>query len=138
MYLLDTNTCIQFLNGKSLPVANRLRAHAPSQLKLCSVVKAEMLYGAARSLHPERTRLLMEGFFSHYESLPFDDAAAASYGSIRHALAVAGTPIGPNDLLIAAIALSRGMILVSHNTREFSRVPDLVVEDWELPPGAPA
>jgi tRNA(fMet)-specific endonuclease VapC len=137
MYLLDTNTCIQFLNGKSLHVANRLRAHSPSKLKLCSVVKAEMLYGAARSLHPERTRLLMEGFFSHYESFPFDDAAAAFYGSVRQSLAVAGTPIGPNDLLIAAIALSRGMILVSHNTREFSRVRDLVVEDWELGPGAP-
>jgi len=88
MYLLDTNTCIQFLNGKSLHVANRLRAHSPSKLKLCSVVKAEMLYGAARSLHPERTRLLMEGFFSHYESFPFDDAAAAFYGSVRQSLAV--------------------------------------------------
>ncbi len=138
MYLLDTNTCIQFLNGRSLHVANRLRAHSPSQLKLCSVVKAEILYGAARSIHPEPTRLLMEGFFSHYESFVFDDAAAASYGSIRQSPAIAGTPIGPNDLLIAAIALSRGMILVSHNTREFSRVPDLVIEDWELPPAAPA
>jgi tRNA(fMet)-specific endonuclease VapC len=90
-----------------------------------------MLFGAAKSVHPDRTRVKMRSFFAGYESIPFDDAAAASYGQIRQDLAVAGTPIGPNDLPIAAIAVSRKMILVSHNTREFSRVPGLQVEDWE-------
>jgi len=131
MYLLDTNTCIQFLNGTSLLVEAQFRAHSPRQLKLCSIVKAEMLYGAARSAHPDRNLALMERFFSGYESLPFDDAAATSYGRIRRDLASAGTPIGPNDLLIAAIAVSRKLVLVSHNTREFSRVPGLRFEDWE-------
>ena len=75
----------------------------------------------------------LERFFAPYESIPFDDAAAAEYGSIRGHLAGAGTPIGPNDLMIAAIAQCRQLTLITHNTREFSRVPGLVVEDWELP-----
>lgn len=112
-------------------MAAQFRTRSQYQLKLCSIVKAEMLYGAARSAHPERTRALMERFFDGYDSLPFDDAAAAAYRRIRQALAAAGTPIGPNDLLIAAIAVSRRLVLVSHNTREFSRVPDLRLEDWE-------
>ena len=132
MYLLDTNTCIQFLNGRSLLVEAQFRAHSQNQLKLYSIVKAEMLYGAARSAHPDRTLAFMERFFAGYDSIPFDDAAAASYGRIRQDLAAAGTPIGPNDLLVAAIALSRNLVLVSHNTREFSRVPGLRLEDWEL------
>jgi tRNA(fMet)-specific endonuclease VapC len=112
-------------------VEAQFRAHSPEQLKLCSIVKAEMLYGAARSTHPDRTLVFMERFFAGYHSFPFDDAAAASYGRIRQDLAAAGTPIGPNDLLITAIAISRKLVLVSHNTREFSRVPGLIVEDWE-------
>lgn len=131
MYLLDTNTCIQFLNGRSMAVETRFRSHAPFQLKLCAVVKAELLYGAARSSHPDRNRVFMERFFAGYESLPFDDSAAAIYGRIRQELASAGTPIGPNDLLIASIALSRNLVLVTHNTREFSRVNGLRLEDWE-------
>ena len=70
-------------------------------------------------------------FFEPYESLPFDDAAAAEYGRIRAQLAAAGTPIGPNDLMIAAIARDRQLTLVTHNTREFSRVSGLLMEDWE-------
>jgi tRNA(fMet)-specific endonuclease VapC len=133
MYLLDTNTCSQFLNGRSTSIQERFREHLASELMLCSIMKAELLFGAAKSVHPDRTRVMMRSFFAGYESIPFDDAAAASYGQIRQDLAVAGTPIGPNDLLIAAIAVSRKMILVSHSTREFSRVPDLRVEDWESP-----
>ena len=131
MYLLDTNTCIRFLNGTSLPVQARFRASSPNLLKLCSLVKAELLYGAAHSSHPHRNLDLMERFFAGYESFPFDDAAAAAYGRIRQDLAAAGTPIGPIDLLIAAVAVSRNLVLVSHNTREFSRVPNLNLEDWE-------
>jgi tRNA(fMet)-specific endonuclease VapC len=131
MFLLDTNTCIQFLNGRSLAVEKQFRRRAPSQLKLCSVVKAEMLYGAMRSARPDRNLALMELFFADFQSLPFDDAAAASYGRIRQDLAAAGTPIGPNDLLIASIAVSRELVLVTHNTREFSRVAGLRLDDWE-------
>ncbi len=131
MYLPDTNVCIRFLNGRSATISQRMAAVRPSQVKLCSVVKAEMLYGAARSTDPERSRATLEGFFSHYESLPFDDLAASEYGRIRAHLSGLGTPIGPNDLMIAAIAVSRGLVLVTHNTREFLRVPGLALEDWE-------
>jgi tRNA(fMet)-specific endonuclease VapC len=132
MYLLDTNTCIQLLNGRSQSVENQFRAHEPHQLKLCSIVKAELLYGAMKSARPEGNRALMEDFFAGFESLPFDDAAAATYSRIRHDLAVDGTPIGPNDLPIAAIEVSRKLILVTHNTREFCRVSGLRLADWEI------
>ncbi len=74
----------------------------------------------------------LEFFFSPYRSLPFRDEDAREYGLIRACLAKIGQPIGPNDLMIAAIARSAGLTLVTHNTREFSRVPDLRIEDWEL------
>jgi tRNA(fMet)-specific endonuclease VapC len=73
---------------------------------------------------------LLATLFQQFESLPFDDAAAAVYGRIRADLTVQGTPIGPNDLIIPAIALANNLILVTHNTREFARVAGLVLEDW--------
>lgn len=133
MYILDTNTCIQYLNGSSDHVKRRLMTAKPSSIKLCSVVKAELWYGAGRSNNPAAALARLERFFAPYESIPFDDAAAVEYGQIRRHLAAAGTPIGPNDLMIAAIGVSRQMIVVTHNRREFSRVPGLPVEDWELP-----
>jgi len=132
MYLLDSNTCIQFLNGRSTQVKRRLMGTKPSNIKLCSIVKAELLYGASRSNDPSAALARLETFFAPYESIPFDDAAAAEYGRIRGYLAGAGTPIGPNDLMIAAIARCRQLTLVTHNTREFSRVPGLLIDDWEL------
>jgi tRNA(fMet)-specific endonuclease VapC len=133
MYLLDSNTCIQYLNGNSHDVERRLMQSKPSTIKLCSIVKAELWYGARRSNNPDKALARIERFFAPYESIPFDDDAAVEYGRIRGHLAASGTPIGPNDLLIAAIALSRQVTVVTHNTREFARVPGLAVEDWELP-----
>lgn len=104
----------------------------PSNVLLCSIVKAELLYGASRSNNAAGALSRLETFFAPYQSIPFDDAAAAEYGDIRAHLAAAGTPIGPNDLFIAAIARSRQLTLVTHNTREFSRVAGLLIEDWEL------
>ena len=95
-YLLDTNTCIRYLNGRAPKVLQRLQA-----------------------------------FLGAFQSLPFDDAAAEAYGRLRAELARRGTPIGPNDLMIAAIALVHDLTLVTHNTAEFSRVSDLRFEDWE-------
>lgn len=97
-------------------------------IKLCSVVKAELLYGAARSHRPIETLRRLDAFFAAYESIPFDDAAAVQYGRIRGQLAGIGTPIGPS-----ATALAHQLILVTHNTREFARVSGLSIEDWELP-----
>ena len=98
---------------------------------LCSVVKAELLYGASKSQVGEATRLKLELFFSGFRSAPFDDLAAAAYGGIRAELERRGTPIGPNDLMIAAIALASRATLVTHNLREFQRIAGLTLVDWE-------
>ena len=79
----------------------------------------------------ERARDLQQEFLNQYVSLPFDDQAALFYGQIRAQLATLGTPIGPLDLQIAAIALANNLTLVTHNTREFRRVEGLQIEDWE-------
>jgi len=110
-----------------------LRAANPADVKLCSVVKAELLFGAFRSNNSAAAMAKLALFFAPYESFPFDDAAAAEYGGIRGQLSGLGTPVGPNDLMIAAIARSRSLTLVTHNVGEFSRVAALPLEDWELP-----
>lgn len=97
----------------------------------CSIVKAELLYGALKSARPDRNVGRLRPFFNRFVSLPFDDASAEEYGQIRVALEMAGTPIGSNDLCIAAIARTNDLALVTHNTDEFSRVDELRLEDWE-------
>lgn len=94
-------------------------------------VKAELYLGAMKSRKPETTLHTQRAFVERFVSLPFDDAAADYYARIRAALEQAGTPVGSNDLLIAAIALANDLILVTHNRREFKRIPGLQVEDWE-------
>jgi tRNA(fMet)-specific endonuclease VapC len=99
---------------------------------LCSVVKAELFYGARKSQRPQRSLEKQQQFVNYFVSLPFDDEAAEVYGQIRAELERAGTPIGPNDLMIAAIAIANDVMLVTHNAREFRRVKGLRLEDWEL------
>ena len=131
MYLLDTNACIRILNGTSPSLAERLRFIPRSQLRLSSVVKAELLYGARKSSRVAENMRLLERFFDSIASLPFDDGCAEEYGVLREELERAGTPIGANDMLIAATARAHDAVLVTHNVREFSRVADLRLEDWE-------
>ncbi len=130
-YLLDTNTCIQYLNGRSEKIRQHLGSKQPQDIGLCSVVKAELFYGVMKSAKPEENLTKLRQFVSHFISLPFDDNAAEIYGGIRAQLEKSGTPIGPNDLLIAAIAVANDVILVTHNTSEFSRIVGLKLEDWE-------
>jgi tRNA(fMet)-specific endonuclease VapC len=132
IYLLDTNTCIGYLNGRSIGVLRRLQALPSQDVAVCSVVKAELFYGSMRSNNPARSLAQQQDFLNRFISLPFDDQSAVIYGQIRAGLAVSGTPIGPNDLLIASIALAKNLILVTHNTREFIRVQGLRLEDWEI------
>ena len=131
MYLLDTNACIRILNGTSPLLIEQLRAVPRSLVRLSSVVKAELLYGARKSTRMAENLRLLERFFDTIASLPFDDSCAEEYGLLRDELDRAGTPIGPNDLLIAATARAHRAILVTHNVREFSRVAELRIEDWE-------
>jgi tRNA(fMet)-specific endonuclease VapC len=130
IYLPDTNAWIAYVNPGASAVKARFRAHPPTDILFCSVVKAELLYGAYRSSRQADNLRLLALLFQQFESLPFDDAAAEAYGHIRADLAAKGTPIGPNDLMIAAIALANNLTLVTHNTREFARVDGLPLEDW--------
>ena len=130
-YLLDTNACIQFLNPGTTGIPGHLAAMSREDVVICQIVKAELYYGAYKSARRDANLALLANFFSQFESLPFDDAAAEAYGRLRAELARRGTPIGPNDLMIAAIALAYDLILVTHNMSEFSHVPGLHLEDWE-------
>src|SRR5689334_8797438 len=130
-YLLDTNTCIRYLNKRSVAIRNRLETVPESEIAVCSIVKAELYFGAMRSQNPKQTIQNQRVFVERFTSLPFDDSTAEFYGQIRADLTQKGTPIGGNDLMIAAIALANGLILVTHNTREFGRVTNLQIEDWE-------
>ena len=130
-YLLDTNTCIRFINGRSPGIRAKMLTVADSEIAISAIVQAEMYAGSAKSRTPQRSREIQEEFFQRFVLIPFDTQAARIYGDIRGYLEAQGTPIGGNDLLIAATAIAHGCILVTHNTREFERVPNLVLEDWE-------
>ena len=130
-YLLDSNVCARYLNGRSLAIRKRLQSTNIADIAVCSVVKGELFFGAIKSNNPERTLARQQEFLKLFVSLPFDDHAALVYGRIRAELSAKGTPIGPNDFQIAAIAMANNLILVTHNTREFVRVNGLQIEDWE-------
>jgi len=132
IYLLDTNVCIRYLNRRSESVRRRMESLHPKNIVLCSVVKAELFYGAMKSANPVRNIQNQKKFTDRFVSLPFDDDAAEIYGRIRSELEKSGTPIGPNDLMIAAVALNHNVTLVTHNTREFGRVKELKMTDWEV------
>jgi tRNA(fMet)-specific endonuclease VapC len=127
--LLDTNIWIAFLK-RDEEVRARLRALPANQIALCSVVKAELLYGARKSKRVNENLKPLEALFGLYESPGFDDAAAHWYGRVRAQLEREGQVIGGNDLMIAAIALASDATVVTRNEREFRRVPGLRVESW--------
>lgn len=131
MYVLDSNVCIRILNQSHPKIADQFRAITPKDIVLCSVVKAELLYGARRSQRVEKNLRVLQVFFDTLSSLPFDDRCAEEAALIRADLAAQGKPIGPHDILIAATARAHDAVLVTHNTNEFARVTGLRLEDWE-------
>jgi tRNA(fMet)-specific endonuclease VapC len=133
IYLLDTNAWVQFLRNKNALVVQRIQAHHPSELRVSAVTVAELYFGCLKSAKPAAHRGTVDAVLAPYVCLPFDARAADEFAQIRHHLEAAGTPIGPYDMQIAAIARWNGLTLVSHNTSEFSRVPGLMLEDWEIP-----
>ncbi len=128
-YLLDTNTWIDYLKRPGSLVEARLRRTLADDVAVCSVVWAELLHGARKYEKREERVARIERALAPFRSLPFDDAAARRYAEIRDSLETRGEVIGPNDLLIAAIALTHGLIVVTNN-REFKRVDGLTSEDW--------
>ncbi len=129
-WFLDTNTCIYALKGSYPAIQAHLFRHVPERIKIPAIVAGELLLGAEKSRQGERVRLAVEQFLAPFEIVPFDRGAAEHYARIRGHLERIGKPIGPNDLLIAATALAAEGTLVTHNTREFSRVPGLALCDW--------
>ena len=132
IYLLDTNVCIHLLNERHPAILQHFRQHSPADIALCSVVKAELLYGARRSQRVEANLQLLKAFFAPLQSLTFDDDCAEHYGKIHADLLTQGKPIGPNDTLIAAVARAHNATLITHNIGEFSSVVGLQIEDWEI------
>lgn len=132
IYLLDTDSCVYVLTGREPLVSRRLQSIRDSDVAISAVTIAEMYSGAARSEQPAPTRAAQDSFFERFTSLPFDEAAADAYGQIDGFLKSRGMSIGPLDTQIAAMALVHNLTLVTHNTRHFSRVPHLSIEDWAI------
>lgn len=129
MFLLDTNTLIYFFKGVGR-VADNLLARSPKDIAVPSIALFELEVGIAKSNKPEKRRQQLDALISLVSILPFEAGAAKAAAAVRAGLETAGTPIGPYDTLIAGIALSNQAILVTHNTKEFSRVERLRLEDW--------
>ena len=130
-YLLDSNVCIRLINNSSPAVINRLASQQPEDILISTITQLELYYGAYRSAQQERNLEILQRFFSQFTVLPLEPESARVAGRIRAELAALGTPIGPYDSQIAAIAMVNNLILVTHNTGEFSRVNGLQIEDWE-------
>ena len=130
-YLLDTNTCIRYINGRAPNIRQKMATVPLVDVAVSSITKAELFYGSAKSQTPEISRQKQVEFLNTIQSVVFDDEAARVYGDIRADLERRGLPISGNDLLIAATALAHDLIVVTHNTAEFQRVSGLQLEDWE-------
>lgn len=130
-YLLDTNAVIALLNAPSGTVAEHARRHKPTDIGVSALVAHELYFGAFKSRRKEHNLSLVDQL--RFEVIPFDQDDARQSGEIRAMLAAQGTPIGPYDVLIAGHAVARGLTLITSNTNEFERVPQLNVEDWHQP-----
>lgn len=129
IYFLDTDTCAFILRGKFM-CAERVGAQSHQNVKVPSMVQAELLMGVRESANPIQTARKVDELLSPFEIVPFDAMAAAVYAEVRFSLKKTGNLISPNDLIIAATALAHNATLVTHNTREFNRVSGLQLADW--------
>ena len=130
MYLLDTNIISYWMRGDP-QLIKKIKSYSPSDLSLSTVTLAEIYYGIEKSpVKKKERRLKIEHIKSELDIYPFNEQAAVKYGTIRAALEKRGKPISERDTQIAAIALANKLSIVTHNTKEFSRIPKLKVEDW--------
>jgi tRNA(fMet)-specific endonuclease VapC len=129
-FMLDTNTCIFLIRRKHPGLLRRIVSCNPGDLGISAITLAELEFGVAKSSQTEKNRNALAEFLLPFEIAPFDEDAARTYGFVRAHLESNGTPIGSLDTLIGAHALSRGITLVTNNTREFKRIPRLQVADW--------
>ena len=130
IYVLDTNTCIYFLNGTSTRIRDQIASRKSSELATTSVTAAELYYGAYHSKQITKNLQVLQKFFANLQILPFHRKAAKEFARLKEKLTKKGNLIGVFDLMIAAIARREDITLVTHNTGEFRRIEDLLVEDW--------
>ena len=133
--MLDTNICIYVINARPPRVLARFRQEHLGTIGISSVTAAELAFGVSKS-GSARNREALEMFLSPLEILPFDAFAIWHYGELRAGLEPYGVPIGALDTMIAAHALASNTILVTTNTREFTRVPGLRLENWANEPSS--
>lgn len=131
-YMLDTNICIYAIKHKLKEVIKNILSHKADEICISSITYSELMHGVEKSQQRDKNFLALSLFLSSITILDFDSYAAEKYGAIRADLESKGTPIGPMDTLIAAHALSKDLILVTNNTREFCRVNKLQLEDWSI------
>jgi len=130
MYLLDTNICIYIIKKKPVDVLKTVKTKSKKDIYISSITVAELEYGVAKSRFPEKNKIALIGFLSIFTILPFDDTDAVEYGIMRAELEKKGKIIGPMDLLLAAQAKKKRLIIVTNNTREFERLEGLKIENW--------
>lgn len=129
-YMLDTNICVYLIKKKPENVLKNLHSHIDDGITISAITLAELMHGVEASAYPEKNLIALNQFLCIVDILPFDDEAATEYGKICATLRRQGTPIGAMDMLIAAHAKAKGLIIVTNNVREFERVKDLRLENW--------
>ena len=129
-YLLDTNICIYIINKKPASVIKRIQTKQPEQIAISTITQAELEYGIARSRNIDQNRIALLEFLFPFLLIDFDQMAAVQYGLIRASLESRGKPMGSMDMLLAAQARSRDLILVTNNEKEFHRIEGLKLENW--------
>lgn len=132
-HLLDTNPCLQVIRTRGNQLVKQRFAQHTGLVAVCSIVVGELYLGAEKARDPAAERAKVDRFLARLPSLDLDTPAARVYAVVRADLEARGIRIEDNDLFIAAIALSRNLKVVTHNARDFGRVPGLAVEDWEVP-----
>lgn len=130
MYFIDTNTCVYFLKGKYPSIAEEFKKHKPEEIKIPSMVKAELLFGVEKSKHKEKNLEACNEFLEPFDVMAFDDRSTPIYGKLRSLLERKGSPVGPNDMIIAATVMARNGVLITHNINEFKKIDGLALEDW--------
>lgn len=129
-YLLDTNTCIYIIKRSPEKVYQRFKHLQVGEVGISAITFCELQFGVSKSAKPEQNQRALTAFLAPLDVLDFPAGASPVYGQIRAHLQRKGKPIGNYDLLIAAHALHERLVLVTHNVKEFKRIPDLMIENW--------
>ncbi|RPI70116.1 MAG: type II toxin-antitoxin system VapC family toxin [Ignavibacteriales bacterium] len=129
-YLLDTNICIYIIKRKPSQVIDKFKRQKTGNIAISSISVAELYYGVYKSLKPDENMIALQEFLAPLERLEFNNEDALAYGKIRSSLESKGSLIGAMDMLIASQALSRDLVLITNNEKEFNRIEELLIENW--------